>query len=56
MGIIMTGVLGIARSFVGGLIARMFIKPPEGAPSPGWSLESIVGAVTPLFAWSRFVA
>ena len=32
MGIFMTGVLGIAGSIVGGLIARVFSKPPEGTP------------------------
>jgi len=50
MGIIMTGVLGIAGSFVGGLIARVFSKPPEGAPfHPAGILLSIVGAVILLF-------
>lgn len=57
MGILMTGVLGIAGSFVGGLIARVFSKPPEGAPlHPAGILLSIVGAVILLFVWSRFVA
>ncbi len=57
MGIIMTGVLGIAGSFVGGLIARVFSKPPEGAPfHPAGILLSIVGAVILLFVWNRFVA
>jgi uncharacterized membrane protein YeaQ/YmgE (transglycosylase-associated protein family) len=57
MGIIMTGVLGIAGSFVGGLIARVFSKPPEGAPfHPAGILLSIVGAVILLFVWTRFIA
>ncbi len=57
MGIIMTGILGIAGSFVGGLIARVFSKPAEGAPfHPAGILLSIVGAVILLFVWSRFVA
>ncbi len=57
MGIIMTGVLGIAGSFVGGLIARVFSKPAEGAPfHPAGILMSIVGAVILLYVWTRFVA
>jgi uncharacterized membrane protein YeaQ/YmgE (transglycosylase-associated protein family) len=55
MGIIMTGVLGIAGSIVGGLIARVFSKPPEGTPfHPAGILLSIVGAVILLYLWTRF--
>jgi len=55
MGILMTGVLGIAGSIVGGLIARVFSKPAEGAPfHPAGILLSIIGAVILLYAWSRF--
>jgi uncharacterized membrane protein YeaQ/YmgE (transglycosylase-associated protein family) len=55
MGILMTGVLGILGSFVGGLIARIFSKPPEGTPfHPAGILLSIVGAVIVLWAWSKF--
>ena len=55
MGIHMTGVLGIAGSIVGGLIARVFSKPAEGAPfHPAGILLSIIGAVILLYAWSRF--
>lgn len=32
MGILMTGVLGVVGSFVGGFIARIFSRPPEGTP------------------------
>ena len=57
MGILMTGVLGIVGSFVGGFIARIFSKPPEGAPfHPAGILLSIVGAVIVLWAWTRFAA
>ena len=46
MGILMTGVLGIVGSFVGGFIARIFSRPPEGSPfHPAGILLSIVGAV-----------
>ena len=55
MGILMTGILGIVGSFVGGLIARLFNKPPEGAPfHPAGILLSIVGAVIVLYLWTRF--
>lgn len=52
MGILMTGVLGIAGSFVGGLIARVFSKPAEGATfHPAGIVLSIIGALILLFAW-----
>lgn len=31
LGLLMTGVLGIAGSFVGGFIARLFSQPADGA-------------------------
>ena len=55
--IIMTGILGIAGSFVGGLIARLFSKPPEGTVfHPAGILLSVVGAIILLFVWNRIVA
>ena len=57
MGILMTGVLGVAGSFLGGLIARIFSRPPEGAPfHPAGIILSIVGALILLFLWNRFAA
>ena len=57
MGILMTGVLGIVGSFVGGLIARAFSRPPEGTPfHPAGILLSIVGAVIVLWLWNHFAA
>ena len=54
IGLLMTGVLGIAGSFVGGFIARIFNKPADGAlVHPAGVVMSIVGAVILLFAWSR---
>ena len=54
MGIIMTGVLGIVGSFVGGFIARLFSKPAPGAPfHPAGILLSIVGALIVLWVWNR---
>lgn len=56
MGIIMTGVLGIVGSFVGGFIARLFSKPAPGAPfHPAGILLSIVGAVLVLWVWTRLI-
>ena len=54
MGLIMTGVLGIVGSFVGGFIARLFSRPPEGSPvHPAGIVLSIIGAVLVLFVWNR---
>jgi uncharacterized membrane protein YeaQ/YmgE (transglycosylase-associated protein family) len=56
LGLIMTGVLGIVGAFVGGFIARLFSKPPPGAPiHPAGILLSIVGAVLVLWAWTHLV-
>jgi uncharacterized membrane protein YeaQ/YmgE (transglycosylase-associated protein family) len=52
MGWVMTGVLGIAGSFVGGFIARLFSKPADGSlVHPAGLLLSIVGAVIVLFLY-----
>ena len=54
MSIIMTGILGIAGSYVGGFIARLFSKPPEGAPiHPAGIIMSIIGALLVLFIVSK---
>lgn len=54
MGIILTGVLGIVGSLVGGLIARLFSKPAPGAPfHPAGIVLSIVGALIVLWLWNR---
>lgn len=56
MGILMTGVLGVAGSLVGGLIARIFSKPRDGAwIHPAGLILSVVGAMIVLFVWNRFV-
>jgi uncharacterized membrane protein YeaQ/YmgE (transglycosylase-associated protein family) len=50
MGFWLTAGLGIAGSFVGGLISRAFSKPAEGAAfHPAGILMSIVGAVIVLW-------
>ena len=54
MGIFMTGLLGIAGSIVGGLIARIFSKPADGAAfHPAGIVLSVVGALLVLYAWSH---
>ncbi len=55
MGLFMTGILGIAGSFVGGAITRLFSKPADGANfhAAGF-IMSIIGAVVLLVAW-RFI-
>ena len=56
IGLLMTGVLGIAGSFVGGFIARLFSKPADGAlVHPAGLILSVVGAVILLYAWSHLV-
>lgn len=55
LGFIMTTILGIAGSIVGGLIARLFSKPAPGAPfHPAGFILSLIGAVLLLFIYSRF--
>jgi len=54
LGLLMTGILGIAGSFVGGFIARLFSKPAEGAViHPAGLILSIIGAMLLLFVWNH---
>ena len=55
MGFILTTLLGIAGSLVGGLIARLFSKPREGSKFHAAGLIlSIIGAIILLYLWQRF--
>ena len=55
MGLLMTGVIGVVGSFVGGFIARLFSKPADGAiVHPAGLILSIVGAMILLFAAKQF--
>jgi uncharacterized membrane protein YeaQ/YmgE (transglycosylase-associated protein family) len=55
MGLLLTGLLGIAGSFVGGFIARLFSKPADGAlVHPAGIIMSVIGALILLWAWGRF--
>jgi uncharacterized membrane protein YeaQ/YmgE (transglycosylase-associated protein family) len=57
MGIVLTGVLGIIGSFVGGFIARLFNKPAEGTPvHPAGIVMSVIGALVVLFIYNKVVA
>lgn len=51
MGIIMTIVLGIAGSFVGGFVAGLIWRNETGTFRPGGILLSILGAILLLFLW-----
>ena len=54
MGLLMTGVLGVAGSFVGGFIARLFSKPVDGSPfHPAGIILSVVGALILLYAFNH---
>ena len=57
MGLVLTGILGIVGSFVGGFVARLFNKPPEGAPfHPAGVIMSVIGALIVLFIYDKVVA
>ena len=55
MGFIMTTLLGIGGSILGGLIGRLFSKPEPGSSfhAAGF-IMSLVGALLLLFLWGRF--
>jgi uncharacterized membrane protein YeaQ/YmgE (transglycosylase-associated protein family) len=55
MGFIMTAILGIAGSFVGGFLGSLISKPQEGSMfHPAGFFMSIMGAVALLLLW-RFI-
>lgn len=57
MGFWMTALVGIGGSIVGGLIARIFSKPKDGAFfHPAGFFMSIIGAVLLLFLIDKFSA
>jgi len=54
LGLIMTTLLGIGGSIVGGLIGRLFSKPePGSAFHPAGLILSIIGAIILLFIWGK---
>jgi uncharacterized membrane protein YeaQ/YmgE (transglycosylase-associated protein family) len=54
MGLLMTGVVGIVGSFIGGFIARLFSKPADGAiVHPAGIVLSVIGALILLYVMQR---
>jgi len=54
MGLLMTGVLGIVGSLVGGIIAGFFSKPADGSLiHPAGLFLSVIGALILLFPWNH---
>lgn len=54
LGFLYTSLLGIAGSIVGGLLARIFSKPKEGAPfHPAGFILSVIGSMLLLFIIGR---
>ena len=57
LGLIMTTLIGIGGSIVGGLIGRLFSKPEPGTPfHPAGLIMSIIGAIILLFIWVKLAA
>jgi uncharacterized membrane protein YeaQ/YmgE (transglycosylase-associated protein family) len=55
LGFIMTTLLGIGGSILGGLIARLFSRPtPGSAFHPAGFIMSIIGAIILLWAWGKW--
>ena len=54
MGLLMTGLVGIAGSFIGGFIARLFSKPADGAiVHPAGLILSVIGALILLYVMQK---
>ena len=54
LGLVLTGIVGVAGSFVGGFISRLFSKPADGAlVHPAGIIMSIIGALIVLYAWNH---
>ncbi|MES2104947.1 MAG: GlsB/YeaQ/YmgE family stress response membrane protein [Pseudomonadota bacterium] len=54
IGWLLTGVLGIVGSFVGGFISRLFSKPADGAlVHPAGLIMSVIGAIIVLVAYNH---
>ena len=54
LGFILTTLLGIAGSILGGLIGRLFSKPEPGSSfHPAGFILSIIGAIILLFLWVK---
>lgn len=51
MGILMTIILGVAGSFVGGFVATLIWRSETGGFRPGGIVLSVLGAILLLFLW-----
>jgi len=56
MGWIMTSVLGIVGSIVGGFVSSLIWKSPDGKFHPAGWIMSILGALVVLWAYLKFAA
>ena len=55
MGFLLTTLLGVGGSIIGGLIARLFSRPaPGSAFHPAGFIMSILGALILLWAWGKW--
>jgi uncharacterized membrane protein YeaQ/YmgE (transglycosylase-associated protein family) len=55
LGFIITTLVGIGGSILGGLIGRLFSKPEPGSSfHPAGFIMSIIGALILLFLWGKF--
>ena len=55
LGFIVTVLIGVVGSFVGGLIARLFSKPADGAFfHPAGFILSIIGAMIVIYLLNKF--
>jgi uncharacterized membrane protein YeaQ/YmgE (transglycosylase-associated protein family) len=55
MGLFVTSLIGIAGSYVGGFLARLFSRPPPGAPvHPTGLVMSVIGALVVLYLVTKF--
>jgi uncharacterized membrane protein YeaQ/YmgE (transglycosylase-associated protein family) len=54
MGFVLTVIVGVAGSIVGGLIARIFSKPAPGSGfHPAGFIMSLIGAIILLWIWAK---
>jgi len=56
MGWVMTAVLGIVGSIVGGFVSSLIWKSPDGRFHPAGWIMSILGALLVLWAYLKFAA
>lgn len=56
LGILMTSILGIVGSFVGGFVGSLISRPPEGTSfHPAGFVMSVIGAIIVLVLWAHLM-